>query len=212
MQDNNNNNQINGLYTFSCPRAIDISGGLLLGMLSPSLPGVMLIWALLGAGSSLIQTPAGRLIVRSSHPGERPAYYAAQVALSHACWLIAYPLAGWVGAGSSLTIAFAIMAAVAALASLSALLFWRRESSGPLLHTHAALHGFFGRQTGVIEGYAFSPALANSEFRWTPDALDAWLAQPAVFLPGNRMAYAGLRKEDDRRAVIAWLLQATADE
>ena len=75
-----------------------------------------------------------------------------------------------------------------------------------------ALHGFFGRQAGVIEGYAFSPALANSEFRWTPDALDAWLAQPAVFLPGNRMAYAGLRKEDDRRAVIAWLLQATADE
>ena len=114
--------------------------GLLLGMLGPSLPGVMLIWALLGAGSSLIQTPAGRLIVRSSHPGDRPAYYAAQFALSHACWLIAYPLAGWVGAGASLTVAFAIMALVAALATLAAFFIWRGESSLPLLHTHAALH------------------------------------------------------------------------
>ena len=110
--------------------------GLLAGMLGPSMAGVLVIWALLGLGSSLVQTPAGRLIVRSSHPGDRPAYYAAQFALSHACWLIAYPLAGWVGAGASLTMAFALMAAVAAMSLFAAARFWPRESETPLLHRH----------------------------------------------------------------------------
>ena len=52
----------------------------------------------LGAGASLIQTPAGRLLRRSCHEVDRPRVFAAQFALSHACWLIAYPLAGWLGA------------------------------------------------------------------------------------------------------------------
>ncbi len=113
--------------------------GLLAGMTSPSLPGLILIWALLGMGSSLIQTPAGRLIVRSSQPGDRPAYYAAQFALSHACWLIAYPLAGWVGASASLPVAFAVMAAVCLLSLAAAIGLWRAETDAPLLHRHEAL-------------------------------------------------------------------------
>lgn len=110
--------------------------GLLAGTLSPSLSGVIAIWALLGLGSSLVQTPAGRLIVRSSQSGDRPAYYAAQFALSHACWLIAYPLAGWVGAGASLTMAFALMAVVSALALIAALWCWGEETDAPLRHRH----------------------------------------------------------------------------
>ncbi len=113
--------------------------GLLAGMAAPTMTGVMLIWMLLGLGASLIQTPAGRLIVRSSQPGDRPAYYAAQFALSHACWLVAYPLAGWVGAGANLSVAFAVMAAVAALSLLAAAVFWRRETDAPLPHRHEAL-------------------------------------------------------------------------
>ena len=113
--------------------------GLLGGMLEPDLAGLVGIWVLLGLGSSLVQTPAGRLIVRSSQPGDRPAYYAAQFALSHACWLIAYPLAGWVGAGASLVTAFALMAVVAAVSLLAALIFWRQETSVPLRHRHEAL-------------------------------------------------------------------------
>jgi MFS family permease len=113
--------------------------GLLLGGLGPSLPGLIVIWALLGVGGSLVQTPAGRLIVRSSRAGDRPAFYAAQFALSHACWLIAYPLAGWVGAGASLMVAFAIMAGTAALSVLAAVACWRRESDAALLHRHEAI-------------------------------------------------------------------------
>jgi len=74
-----------------------------------------------------------------------------------------------------------------------------------------ALFGFFGRGAGSLNGFSFSQALAESDFIWTPRALDAWLRQPAGFLPGNRMMYAGLSKADDRRAVIAYLLKVTDD-
>jgi cytochrome c len=74
-----------------------------------------------------------------------------------------------------------------------------------------ALFGFFGREAGSLGGFSFSQALAESDFVWTPRALDAWLRQPARFLPGNRMMYAGLSKADDRRAVIAYLLKVTDD-
>lgn len=113
--------------------------GLLAGILGPALAGLILVWMLLGLGSSLIQTPAGRLIVRSSQPGDRPAYYAAHFALSHACWLIAYPVAGWVGAEANLSVAFAVMAAVSMLSLLAALGFWREEKGSPLRHRHEAI-------------------------------------------------------------------------
>jgi cytochrome c len=73
------------------------------------------------------------------------------------------------------------------------------------------LHGVFGRPVGEIEGYPYSPALAEAEFIWTPEALDAWLAQPWAFLPGNRMSYPGLAENSARDAVIAELLRLTTD-
>jgi hypothetical protein len=53
-------------------------------------------------GYSLTQTPSGRLLRRSSSAEDRPSLFAAQFALSHACWLITYPVAGWIGACISL--------------------------------------------------------------------------------------------------------------
>ena len=73
------------------------------------------------------------------------------------------------------------------------------------------LHGVFGRPAGDVDGYPYSPALAEAGFIWTPEALDAWLAQPWAFLPGNRMAYPGLADEGARDAVIAELLRLTVD-
>ncbi len=73
-----------------------------------------------------------------------------------------------------------------------------------------SLYGLFGRPVGSIDGYPYSPALTNASFYWTPRALDAWLAQPSRFLPGNSMAYAGLRSQEDRDALIAALLRLTA--
>ncbi len=58
--------------------------GLLLGLTAPSFAATLPIWLLLGIGSSLIQTPSGRLFARSVEQGDRPAIYAAQFALSHA--------------------------------------------------------------------------------------------------------------------------------
>lgn len=71
------------------------------------------------------------------------------------------------------------------------------------------LFGIFGRSAGSAGGFAYSDALAGSDFVWTPRALDAWLAQPFAFLPGNRMSFPGLPASDDRNALIAYLLQHT---
>jgi hypothetical protein len=53
--------------------------------------------------------------------------------------------------------------------------------------------------------------LAEADFIWTPKALDAWLAQPWAFLPGNRMSYPGLSRQSDRDAAIAEILHLTID-
>lgn len=50
--------------------------------------------AVCGIGYSAVLTPSGRLLRRCAHAEDRPALFAAQFALSHACWLVAYPLAG----------------------------------------------------------------------------------------------------------------------
>ena len=71
------------------------------------------------------------------------------------------------------------------------------------------LHGFFGRQAGMLQNFPYSGALSGSSFTWTPRALDAWLVSPRDFLPGNSMVYGGLASVDDRQALIAYLLSAT---
>lgn len=72
------------------------------------------------------------------------------------------------------------------------------------------LSGFFGRAAGSAERYSYSAALAEADFVWTPRALDAWLARPARFLPGNRMSFPGVSSASDRADVIAYLLDATS--
>ncbi len=71
------------------------------------------------------------------------------------------------------------------------------------------LFGLFGRAAGSAPNYLYSDALAAAGFIWTPRALDAWLAQPFTFLPGNRMSFPGLADGTDRNAVIAYLLKYT---
>lgn len=73
-----------------------------------------------------------------------------------------------------------------------------------------ALYGFFGTGAGETAGFDYSPVLQDASFVWTPRALDAWLAQPGQFLPGNRMTFAGIFREKDRDDLIAYLLRATS--
>lgn len=71
------------------------------------------------------------------------------------------------------------------------------------------LYGLFDRGAGEAEGFRYSPALIDASFTWTPEQLDAWLADPRGFLPGNRMTFLGVRDEQDRRDVIAYLMVET---
>lgn len=84
------------------------------------------------------------------------------------------------------------------------------DAGGPNL-TGPNLHGFFGKRVGSVERYDYSPALEAADFIWTPEALDAWLAQPATFLPGNRMIYLGLNNPAERDAIVSALLQLTGN-
>ena len=68
------------------------------------------------------------------------------------------------------------------------------------------LHGIFGRQAGTLEGFSYSTALEDADFEWTPDRLESWLANPRDYLPGNKMSFAGVRRPEDRHAVIAYLM------
>lgn len=75
-----------------------------------------------------------------------------------------------------------------------------------------AMHGFFGRSVGVKAGYEYSPVMRNANFVWTPRALDAWLANPGSFLPGNKMTFPGVARQQDRDDLIAFLLESASDE
>jgi cytochrome c len=68
------------------------------------------------------------------------------------------------------------------------------------------LHGVFGREVGSVEGFTYSQPVRDADFVWDAAQLDHWLANPQTFLPGNRMAFAGVRDETQRRDLIAYLM------
>lgn len=97
------------------------------------------LWALMGIGGSLVQTPGGRLLRRSSHAEDRPALFAAHFALSHACWLITYPLAGWAGARFGLLVAALALLMVVGAGIILAAWLWPAHDPEIVAHTHATL-------------------------------------------------------------------------
>jgi MFS family permease len=113
-----------------------LCAGLIAGLWAETYAGALAVWVCLGAGSSLVMTPSGLLLRRSSHAEDRPALFAAQFALSHGCWLIAYPVAGWVGARFGMNAAFIVLAVGAAAGCAAALLLWPRNDPAELEHEH----------------------------------------------------------------------------
>lgn len=106
--------------------------GLVTGMfLSQTLPPAAIglgLLVLTGALYSAILTPSGRLIRRSSDSRDRPALFAAQFALSHACWLVTYPLAGWAGKALGLGPALILLAGLGVAGVVIALRLWPGQS------------------------------------------------------------------------------------
>lgn len=101
---------------------------------------MLLVWPILGVGYSFVQTPAGRVFKRSANEEDLPKLLSAQFALSHACWLLAYPTAGFlpsvVGMGNTL----ALIAFLCAAALLLGARVWPKESYAPLEHKHEELY------------------------------------------------------------------------
>ena len=89
-----------------------------------SWPGVLVVWFLLGAAGSAVLTPTGQVITATVSEDERPAAFAAHFSLSHACYLLAYPVAGWVGSHAGLPASAAVLAAVASVATIVAAITW----------------------------------------------------------------------------------------
>lgn len=71
-----------------------------------------------------------------------------------------------------------------------------------------SLAGMFNRKAGEIAEFRYSPALRRSGIVWTPQTLDAFLADPQKMVPANRMPYAGMPEAADRADLIAYLQQA----
>ncbi|MGV2901217.1 MFS transporter [Microbacterium sp. AGC62] len=82
-------------------------------------------WGVLGMGTSFVNTPSSRLLADASTPQNRNLVYTAQFALSHACFLITYPIAGWLGA-ASLTAAAVALAVIALVGGAVAVTYARR--------------------------------------------------------------------------------------
>ncbi|MFP4270889.1 MAG: MFS transporter, partial [Alphaproteobacteria bacterium] len=91
---------------------------------APGYAALLGLWFATGVGLALVQTPIGRVLRRSSNAGDRPAFFSAQFALSHAFWLLTYPLAGWLASTAGTGAAFAGLAALAAAGGLAALVLW----------------------------------------------------------------------------------------
>jgi cytochrome c len=67
------------------------------------------------------------------------------------------------------------------------------------------LGGVAGSAAASKPGYTYSPALTAAKIRWTDERLDAFLTSPAAIVPGTKMAFAGLKRAEDRAAVIRFL-------
>ncbi|WRT70712.1 cytochrome c [Kwoniella shivajii] len=67
------------------------------------------------------------------------------------------------------------------------------------------LHGLFGRQSGQAEGFAYTAANVNKGVHWESDTLFDYLENPKKYIPGTKMAFAGLKKAKDRNDLITFL-------
>jgi cytochrome c len=72
------------------------------------------------------------------------------------------------------------------------------------------LIGIVGREAGSVDGFKYSKAMMESGLTWDEATLDAYLADPKGYVPKNKMAFVGLKKEEDRANVIAYMKEAGA--
>lgn len=89
---------------------------------------VLILWFMLGTAISLVLTPSGRVIRRNVSEADRPAVFAADFSLSHACYIVTYLAAGIIGASAGMAAASTTLGALALLGAAAAVLTWRRST------------------------------------------------------------------------------------
>lgn len=145
--------------------ALLLAGGMFLGPLVTGWGELLPLWTILGFGIGLVLTPSGRLLRRSAEAPDRPALFAAQFALSHACWLLAYPLAGRVGAGFGIGPTFLMLGVLAAAGLVGAWRLWPASEPAPVEHLHRNLsadHPHLAGSVAVPDGFRHvHPPLAD---------------------------------------------------
>ena len=71
------------------------------------------------------------------------------------------------------------------------------------------LNGIFGRKAGTKEGFAFSQQMKNSNIVWDEETVSKYVTDPRTFMPGNKMAFPGMKRENEVRDLMAYLKNAT---
>ena len=72
------------------------------------------------------------------------------------------------------------------------------------------LVGLFGRQAGSVEGFKYSDAMKESGVTWSEETIAEYIADPRGYIKGNRMAFVGLKDDEEIADLIAYLKEATA--
>ncbi len=152
--------------------AVIMTGVLLAGsVLATDYVALLGLWTVMGVGYSLTLTPAGRALRRSSNARDRPALFAAQFALSHAAWLIAYPVAGLVSAAVDPSAAFLVLAGLSAVGTVLGFVIWPAHDPADLPHVHDNLsagdaHLADGERTEAGAGHAHPVVIDDNHPRW----------------------------------------------
>ncbi len=73
------------------------------------------------------------------------------------------------------------------------------------------LWGIVGQEMGTVDGFKYSDALRDKGGAWSYDDLNAFLANPKVFIKGTRMSFAGVKSAEDRAAIIAYMRQQSSN-
>ncbi len=127
------------------PRALLIIGNLVIaGAISVGVMGVnwqtlALMWFVVGLGLGFAQTTVGAVVRRSCHERHRAAFFAANFTLSHACWLVTYLLAGFLGGLNNWPTTFLIMGSLPLLAALACFCLYPQPDETTLEHRHGDL-------------------------------------------------------------------------
>ncbi len=74
-----------------------------------------------------------------------------------------------------------------------------KNGAGPTLYQ------IVGAPAGQVEGFGYSKEMAESRLVWDIETLTAFIAKPKDVVPGTKMAFSGIKKEEDIANLIAYL-------